>query len=346
MTSIFTRATRLAGLAVLPMLLAAKPLSPPPIGGITYDFVVRARTAQGGDKESVMMRGRGALAGNHGRIEILETASPAGSEVFGGKGSYFLMGEAGKKMTLVDPSKKQYMEWDMANMLAGMSKMVNVMGGLMKFEMSDIKIESHNLGAGESLQGYPTVHYQMVENYTMTVKIFGRSNKSRTETTIDYYFAPSLNLVNPFMSSSRAMAQSFDMFNNPDYKAQMSAAQARIQFSVPLKTVVKTVATDDKGKQQVTTLISEMINFHKGDVPSSMFVIPADYAMVPMPNLDVPNMAGGTSGANREGPKSADINSDSIANATKQAAKEGAKDAVKDAAKDATAKKLKGIFKR
>jgi hypothetical protein len=345
MTSIFARPSRLAAVAALPLLLAAKPLSPVS-GGTTYEFIVRARTAQGGDKESVMMRGRGTFAGSDGRIDILESGSPGGSEVFGSKGSYFLVREAGKKMVIVDPAKKQYMEWDIANMLAGLSKMMNAMGGMMKFEMSDIKIESRNLGGGEKIEGYPTVHYQLVENYTMNVKMFGRSSTSRTETTTDFYFAPSLKgLTNPFVSNGRAMAQSFDMFNNPDYKAQMAAAQARIEHSVPLKTVVRTVSTDDKGKQKVTVVTSEMVNFRNIDVPKSTFAIPEDYKLIEMPKMDA-NVAAGDSAGPKGEVAMPDVNADSIANAAKDSAKEAAKNAAKDAAKNAAGKKLRGIFKR
>ena len=346
MTSTFTRPLRFAAVAALPLLLAAKPLSAPVAGGTTYEFRVRAKTAQGGDKESVMMRGQGTFAGSDGRIDILETASPQGSEMFGGKGSYFLVREGGKKMIVVDPAKKQYMEWDMASMLAGMSKMVNAMGGLMKFEMSDIKIDSRNLGGGEKLEGYPTVHYQMIENYTMNVKIFGRSSKSRTETTTDYWFAPSLRgLANPFVANGRAMSESFDMFNNPDYKAQMAAAQARIQFSVPLKTVVRTVSTDDKGKQKETVVTSEMVNFRNVDVPKSTFAIPADYKLIEMPKMDA-NVAARDSAGGQGEVTLPDVNADSISNAAKDSAKEAAKNAAKDAAKNAAGKKLRGIFKR
>lgn len=342
MISAFSRPSRLVAVAALPMLLAAKPLSPALAGGTTYEFIVRAQTAQNGGKESVMMRGRGTFAGNDGRIDIIEAASPSGSEMFGAKGSYFLVRDAGKKMLLVDPTNKQYMEWDMASMLAGMSKMVNAIGGMMKFEISDIKIDSRNLGAGETLQGYPTVHYQMVENYTMNVKMFGRSSKSRNETTTDYYFAPSLKgLANPFMSNSKAMAQSFDIFNNPDFKSQMSAAMSKIQFGVPLRMVVRTVSTDEKGKQQTSVMTSEMVNFKNIDIPKSTFTIPDDYKLIEMPKIDA-NVATGDPNA----PKSADINADSIANAAKQGAKDGAKDAAKEAAKEAAKSKIRGIFKR
>ncbi len=339
MISVFSRPSRLAVMAALPILLAARPLSAPMSGGTTYDFIVRS---DAGGKESVTMRGRGAFAGNEARIDILETAVQG--DVFGGKGSYFLVKEGGKKMLLVDPSNKQYMEWNIASMLAGMSKMVNAVGGMIKMEMTDVKIDAQKLGAGETIQGYPTVHYRLVENYTVTAKVFGRSSKSRSETTTDYYFAPSLKgLSNPFMASGKAMAQSFDMFNNPDYKSQMATAQAKIDYGVPLKSVVKTVSTDDKGKERVSTVTSEMLNFKNTDVPKSLFAIPADYKQVEMPKIDANIAAGDGKDAKAAGP---DVNVDSVTAAAKADAAEGVKEGVKSGVKDATAKKLKGIFKR
>ncbi|HUQ20135.1 MAG TPA: hypothetical protein VM099_11030 [Gemmatimonadaceae bacterium] len=339
-----SRPSRLAAVAAVPFLLAARPLAAPMAGGTTYEFVVRSTSTASGDKESVMMRGRGTFAGTDGRIDILEAGSQSGgSETFGGKGSYFLVLDGGKKMMLVDPSNKQYMQWDMASMLAGMSKMVNAVGGLVHMEMSEIKIDAQDLGAGETIQGYSTRHFRMTQNYSISAKMFGRTSKSRSESTTDYYFAPALKaLSNPFMSNSQAWAASFDMFNNPDYKSQMQAAQSKIQFGVPVKSVVRTVTTDEKGKQQVSVVTSEMINFKNTDVPSSTFAIPASYKMVEMPKMDM--SASATS--NSSSSASADINADSIANAAKEGAKEGVKEGVKEGAKEATAKKLRGIFKR
>jgi hypothetical protein len=349
MISLFSRPSRLAVVAALPVLFAAKPLAAPMAGGTTYEFIVRSKTTQGGDKESVMMRGRGTFAGNDGRIEILEaSAQSGGSEMFGAKGSYFLVLDGGKKMLLVNPAEKQYMQWDMASMLAGMAKMVNAVGGLVKLEMSDIKIDARDLGAGETIQGYPTVHYQMVENYTISARMFGRSSKSRSEATTDYYFAPALkNLANPFVSNSKAMAQSFDMFNNPDYKTQMGAAQAKIKYGVPVKTVVKTVSTDEKGKQTVSTVTSEMVNFKNIDVPKSTFVVPSDYKLIEM---QMPKAEGSVAGEfkDKDGKtvSAPDINADSVAAAAKDSAKDAAKDAAKGAAKEAAKSKIRGIFKR
>jgi hypothetical protein len=344
MISVFARPSRLAIVAALPVLLAAKPLAAPMAGGTTYEFIVRSQ--MGDKKESVMMRGRGTFAGNDGRFVIIVASSNNGSETFGKKGSYFLVRDGGKKMLLVDPNNKQYMEWDLASMLAGLSTMMNAVGGLVKMEMSDIKIDAQNLGAGETIQGYQTQHFRMVENYTMNAKVFGRSSKSRSETTTDYYFAPALkNLANPFVQNGRAMAASFDMFNNPDYKSQMAAAQAKMQYGVPVKTVIKSVSTDEKGKQTTSIVTSEMVNFKNIDVPKSTFEIPAGYTMVEMPKMNA-NMAAGQTGKDGKPAEGPALNADSIANAAKQGAAEGVKEGVKDAAKEGAAKKIRGIFKR
>lgn len=350
MISVFSRPSRLAFVAAVPMLLAAKPLAAPLAGGTTYEFIVHSQSDRTGNQDAVMMRGKGTFAGSDGRIDILDAGPQGNTGMFGGKGSYFLMLDGGKKMTLVDPANKQYMAWDMAAMLSGMSRMVSAVSGLVKMEMSDIKIESHNLGAGETLQGYKTVHYQIVQNYTMTVKVFGRGSKTRSESTTDYYFAPALKgLANPFISNSHAWAQSYDMFNNPDYKAQLAAAMSKVEFGVPLKTVVKTVSTDDKGKQQTSLVTSELLNFHNTDVPASTFRIPAGYTLVEMPKLDA-SMAAGGSANGKTGSSTAvtvpEINADSLAAAAKDSAKAGAADAAKEAAKSAAKSKLRGIFKR
>jgi hypothetical protein len=349
MISLFSRPSRLALIAVAPLLLAARPLSAPMAGGTTYEFIVHSQSDRTGNKESVMMRGKGTFAGSDGRIDILEAGPQGNTGMYGGKGSYFLMLDGGKKMMLVDPANKQYMEWDMASMLAGISRTMNAVSGLVKMDMSDIKIESHNLGAGETLQGYKTVHYQMVQNYTVTVKVFGRGSKSRSESTTDYYFAPALRgLANPFVANSQAWAQSFDMFNNPDFKSQMAAAQSKIEYGVPVKTVVKTVRTDDKGKQETSVVTSEMVNFHNTDVPASTFHIPAGYTQVQMPKMDASMAAGGSAngkGANATSATVPDINADSIAAAAKDSAKNAAAEAAKEAAKSAAKNKLRGIFK-
>lgn len=333
MSKRLSRSVRFAAAAAIPLVFAA---AMPVADGMSYEFVMKSQSKATGNKETVTLRGRGTYAGDDAKLEILDaSSSTGGSEVFGGKGSYFIVKDGGKEMLLVDPKEKQYMKWDIANMFAGMSKVLNAVGGLVKMQISDVKIDAQDLGAGPMVQGYPTRHIRMVQNYTVSASMFGKTSKSRSEATTDYYFAPSLKIANPFVSNSQQMAMmaQFDMFKNPDYQSQMAAANAKLpKNAVPLKMVTNTVTTDEKGKQETAVTTMEMVNFKKENIPASAFAVPSDYKMIEMPKLDGQMTAEGD----------ASLNADSVS----AAAKEGAKDAAKDAAKQAAAKKLKGIFKR
>lgn len=346
MSTKFSRPARLIAAIALPLAFAA---AMPMADGMTYEFVMKSQNTRTGNKEDITMRGRGTYAGDQAKIEILDASSTTGGfESFGGKGSYFITRGGGQEMLMVNPAQKQYMKWDIANMFAGMSKMVNAVGGLVKMQMSDVHIDAQDLGSGGNIQGYPTHHVRMTQNYSVAVSVFGRSRKTQNQTTTDYYFAPSLKIANPFVSNSQQMAMlsQMDMFNNSDFKTQMMTANAKMPKSgVPLKTVTTTIATDEKGKAETTVTTMEMVNFHPSNIPASAFAIPSDYKMVEMPNM-TPNMNGLANGnSNGKGNSGPALNADSIAAAAKAGAADGAKQEVKDAAKDATVKKLRGIFK-
>jgi hypothetical protein len=336
----FSRSARMFAAVAMPLaFVAAMPLA----DGMTYDFVMKSQSTRTGSKETVALRGRGTYASDQAKIEITDAGSSAGGpDIFGGKGAYFIMRGGGQEMLMVDPGKKQYMKWDMGNMLAGMSKMVNAVGGLVKMQMSDVHIDAQDLGPGGNVQGYPTRHIRMTQNYAMSVSVLGRSKKTQNQSTTDYYFAPSLRIANPFVSNSQQMAMmsQLDVFNNSDYVSQMKAANAKIpKTGVPLKTVTTVVATDEKGKAETTVTTMEMTNFRPGNIPTSAFAIPSDYQMVEMPNF---NVAGKGNSGGGSGPV---LNADSIAAAAKAGAAEGTKQEVKNGVKDATAKKLRGIFR-
>ena len=343
MSSSFSRTVRFCGAISIPLIFAA---ATPFADGMTYDFVMKSQSTRTGNKETVTMSGHGTYAGDQAKIEIVDAGAAGSTGMFGGKGTYFIVKGGGKEMFLVDPSQKQYMAWDMAGLMGGMSKMMGAMGGMVKMQMSDIHIDAQDMGAGEQIQGYPTRHMRMVQNYTMTATVFGKSSKTTTATTTDYYLSPTLRIANPFVSNSQQMAMASDLFNNPDFKTQMTAAMAKMpKGSIPLKTITTAISTDSKGKQETTVSTMEMLNIRASKVSESTFAIPAGYALVQMPSM---NMTAGGSG-NGDGNKAADagpvLNADSVAAAAKAGAADATKQEVKNAAKEATAKKLRGIFK-
>ena len=157
-----SRRARFAAAALAPLVFAA---ALPVTDGMTYEFVMKSTSKQTNNKEQVTLRGRGVYAGDDARLEIVDaSSSTGGTESFGGKGTYFIVKNGGQEMLLVNPQDKTYMTWDIATMFAGMSKVVNAVGGLMKMQMSDVNISTQDMGAGESVQGYPTRHYRMIQN--------------------------------------------------------------------------------------------------------------------------------------------------------------------------------------
>ena len=321
----FRRTARFAAVATLPLVfMAAQPVA----DGMSYEFVMKSTSKATGNKETVTMRGRGTYAGDDARIELLEASSATGgTDAWGGKGTYFIVKNGGKDMLLVNPAEKTYMKWDMMAMMAGLGKMMNAVGGLVKMSVSDVKIDAQDMGAGPSVQGYATRHFRMVQNYTVNASVFGKTSKTRSETTTDYYIAPTLKIANPFVMNAQTteMMGQFDMFNTPDYKNQMAAANAKMpKTGVPVRMETKMVSTDEKGKAETSTSVMEMTNFKAGNIPASTFEIPSDYKLVEMPN-----MAAGANGQN------ATLTADS-ASAKKS-------DPAKDAAAAAGAK-LKGLF--
>ncbi len=336
-----SRAARLASAAALPLVfMAAQPVA----DGMSYEFVMKTTSKQTGGKETVTLRGRGVYAGDDAKIEMLEASSTAGGQAaFGGKGTYFIVRNGGQEMLLVNPKEKSYMQWDMAKMFAGMGQAMNAVGGMVKMEMSDIKVDAQDVGAGPTIQGYATRHVRMVQNYTMSTSILGRKSRNRSESTTDFYFAPTLRIANPFISNSQAMSMmsQLDVFNNPDYTRQMNAANAKLpKTGVPLRTVTTVVSTDEKGKSETSTSIMEMINFKASNIPASEFAIPSGYT-----RIEMPSMAAGAAGSQNAGGSNFAV--DSIGGAAKEGAKEGAKKEAKDIGRDAAAgaaSKLKGVF--
>src|SRR5687768_6488707 len=146
----FRRTARFAAVATLPLVfMAAQPV----VDGMSYEFVMKSTSKATGNKETVTMRGRGVYAGDNAKIELLEASSATGgTDAWGGKGTYFIVKD-GKDMLLVNPADKTYMKWDMMKMMAGLGTAMNAVGGLVKMQVSDVKIDAQDLGAGPSVQG-------------------------------------------------------------------------------------------------------------------------------------------------------------------------------------------------
>lgn len=272
------RPRALLALAVPLALAAAAPAVDP---GLVYEFRVVAEQQDGGRaKETMRMVGRGQVTrAGDARIDLVEARNTG---PMADRNGYVLV-QGGERMVMVDPKEKQYYAFDVGQMMAGAGAMLQAVGGLVRMEMSDVAIAAEELGAGEAIHGHETRRVRVTQAFTMTMSVLGRRNVTRTVDTTEYWLAPGLkHVVNPYLRVGSAAAGALD-FGNPEFAAQMAAAQAALNVGLPLKSVSRGAAIDDKGKATVTVTTMEITSLQEGDVPASAFAIPAGYTEVAMP---------------------------------------------------------------
>jgi hypothetical protein len=333
-----------AAAAVVPLLLlAAAPGTEP---GLTYEFRSVATQGEGDAGRTIAsVTGRAQVVGGQARIDLTDATGP---NPFTRKGTYVVVGADGR-MLMVSPEEKQYYAFNMEQMLAGLGSAMNAMGGLMKMTMTDVKVDVQDLGAGGKMHGYDTRHLRMTQSYTMTISIMGRKQVTSASDTMETWVAPALkDVVNPFLRMGNA-AGALD-FGNPDYRRQMQAANAKLAVGLPLKSVTRSVAKDEKGKEQRTSVTVEVTTLARGDVAAAAFAVPAGYQEVQMPMAEFAALgdslnaakarnaaAGADTAAKPDGPDAASV---------KDAAKNAAEKTGKAAAAEEAKKRLRGIFKR
>jgi hypothetical protein len=305
--------------AAFPLVLVAA--APAVEQGLVYDFTMRTTATQDGkSRDVVAMTGRGQVTrAGDARVDLAD-AKGGGPMVT--KNGYILV-QDGERMVMVDPEEKRYYAFNLEQMMAGMGSLLQATGGLVRMQMTDVKLDVADLGAGEKLQGYATRHLRLTQSYTMTMSVLGRRNSTTAADTIDYWIAPELkHVVNPFLRMGNA-AGMLD-FGNPDYQAQLRAANAKLAIGLPLKSVTRSVSTDDKGKTTAATGTMEVTGLRTADIPASTFEIPAGYTEVEMPFAQLAAMGDSLAAARRA--SGADtVAQPSAGDAAKKAAAEGAK---------------------
>src|SRR5687768_71953 len=125
----FLRPARFVSLAALPLVFAA---ALPVADGMSYEFIMKNQSSQTGNKETVTLRGRGTYSGDDARIEILDaSANTGGTEMFGGKGAYFVVRNGGLVTFTAISSDGLNMSTGIACICAVISALTYIAGGLL-----------------------------------------------------------------------------------------------------------------------------------------------------------------------------------------------------------------------
>ncbi len=247
--------------------------------GYSYDLtttVTRADRATGKDTTVTFLRAHGQFASGVSRLDFSESMNRASMM---GAGNFMISNSAARTVTFVDPSKRQYMQLDLAELSRDASNAMKAAPSMVSMKVTDVHVSMEPLGAGEKIEGYSTLKYRLTESYTMDLTMMGNETKTPTHTTSDIWIAPALNaLMNP---SARPDVGKIAEATGPmaPLTSAIIKAYANVKPGVMMKRVSTSVSTQS-GKTHTSTTTTLISNVKKGPIPASVFEVPAGYTKV------------------------------------------------------------------
>lgn len=343
----FTRRTALAvgALAVSGALLAFTPLT----AGYRYTFRVASRTtdAKGKTKDDQPMVAKVQVAGDRARMDFVETRQAEDGNGMVKDGGWMIADRAKRTLTMVDPEEKTYTTMPVESFGGGMGAMIGGLGKAFKVRITNPRFGTQDLGSGGVVQGLSTRHYKVTHDYEMDMQVLWKKEHDVVHTEAEYWVNDEVKShANPFFEILGSVGTGF-MSSDTTFVKQVQEATKKLFTGVPVKSVSTTTMTNQKGEKTVTVSTIEMLDFVRGDVPSSIFAVPAGYTEHTITEADVAKAkAEQQRQADSAKAASAKEASDEASSDDDAAAKADSAKNAKDAAKDAAKKKLKGLFGR
>jgi len=193
------------------------------------------------------------------------------------EGTYLVTTDGGKTIVLVDPEKNTCSPWDVGAMLEFAGDVMDSMGGSVKMEFSDPRVQTLDTRDGGEMLGVPTTYYEYQTDYDMEVRVFGMGGKQSVRShqkvwTADKWADAGLGVW---------LRKEPPKTGNEDLDRLMEAEMSKMK-GFPLKMVEETTTTNKKGKQSVTRSSMEVFELDERTIDPATFVINPDCEQVQM----------------------------------------------------------------
>lgn len=224
-------------------------------------------------------------AGSDARIDMgNNTLYPNMGAFNPGPRAVLIMRNGGGEIVFMNPDKKEYMSIKPIQMMQGMQKMLEGIGGSMTLDTAATTVNLDSLGPGPAIDGHPTLQYRLTTTMRMTISMMGQQNVINDRSTQEIDAATDLgDFKDAFTGAGRfadilqSMAFAKDLF-------EKASAMQRKMKGFPVRSV-KHSTNSVGGKTRTITETIETKNIKRVTVPDSLFAIPADYKSVSMPAL-------------------------------------------------------------
>lgn len=264
-------------IAMAPTIAAHAPA--PAARGLAYGYRMTSSADVGGKSvPGAAVIARGQVVNGVARLDFDSLANrPIPMAEPGG---YMFMGAASDKLTIVVPSRREYIEINLADFVKF------TVGGMMagangpKIRISDVKVTSQRVGAGGMVAGHRTQRYRITQAYTVTVNAVTQSRSRTTRTTTDYWVATGLaGFLNPYTEVEQAMTSAAlrSLDGGADLVTRTSAARKKLFSGVPVKIVSRTEDSADDMPATSRVATSELTSITRTNIVPAVMLPPADY---------------------------------------------------------------------
>lgn len=255
---------RLALLLVLPLLLG---LATQAWAGIYYRAVTTTEGQRGQTQVEAWIDGPNA------KIEFKDSANPTMPQ-----GSYLLTTNAGRILYLVNPKEKTYAEFDLEAMMGALNSIMESTGGMFSFDIENPEVTKILEEAGPTLLGHSTTHYRYRTSYDMVMKVMGMKR------------GHSVAMLQDVWATDAVSAEALGVWMRPlrpignEGMDELIRQQMKAIRGFPLRSVVETTTTGEKGKRSQTTKSETVVQELDADrsIPGGTFEIPQGYQKTEM----------------------------------------------------------------
>jgi hypothetical protein len=269
----------------VPALLVAVTATAQSKPGISMDQTMNTITTSGGRTDSVTGVMHMISAGTNARIEIDSGRIVRGVGPFSpGPHAVMIMRNGGGEMVYLNPDKKEYISVKPFEMMQGVQKMMESMGGSMTVDTSVTRVSIDSVGPGPTIDGHQTVTYRLTMAMKMTMSMMGQSNVVETQSTQEIQAATDMaSFVDLSTGPNRFAEFSQTMGMNKDLFDKMAATRGKVR-GFPLRSV-KRSTTSANGVTHTAVETIDTRNIKRVAVPDSTFAIPGDYKPISMPAM-------------------------------------------------------------
>lgn len=242
-------------------------------GGLYFKSVTETEVSNGNPPPTMVVEGW--IEGEKAKIAFLDT----GNNPVMPEGSYLLTQDSGRSFLMVDPEQKTYSEWDIEAMLQMAGSMMNSLGPIMKFEVSEPNVELLSEEKGESILGKSTRHYQIRTTYNMKMKVIGLKRNMETETLQDLWTTTDI-ADEAFAAWLRKEPPST---GNEDLDKLIISEVEKVEGFV-LRSIVETRTVSGKKKKEDTSRSkTEVTELEEQNIDNGVFELPGDFTQTESP---------------------------------------------------------------